>query len=90
MADGWLRQESCYATVAVSNSGVADEVPEGNPPAGTQCFGWSFRAREEAIVTSSESRRFSGERNDIRSAAALYALPRIEHYFHQTPLASRN
>ncbi|MFM0394885.1 CinA family protein [Paraburkholderia phytofirmans] len=89
MAEGALRQEGCCANVAVSNTGVADEVPEGDPPAGTQCFAWSFRTHEEGIVTFSETRRFSGERNDVRSAAALYALSRIEHYFNHIPLASR-
>ncbi|RKR31552.1 PncC family amidohydrolase [Paraburkholderia sp. BL17N1] len=89
MAEGALCQEGCCADVAVSNTGVADEVPEGDPPAGTQCFAWSFRTREEALVTFSETRRFRGERNDVRSAAALYALSRIEHYFNQLPLVSR-
>jgi len=31
----------------------------------------------------SETRRFEGERNDMRRAAAMYALSRIEHYFDE-------
>jgi nicotinamide mononucleotide (NMN) deamidase PncC len=42
-----------------------------------------------ASVPGSEPWRFSGERNDVRSAAALYALARVEHYFNQLQFASR-
>lgn len=89
MAEGALRQEGCYADVVVSNTGLADESPEGGPPPCTQCFAWSFSTRDAEIVTFSETRRFSGDRNDVRSAAALYALSRVEHYFNQLPLARR-
>lgn len=89
MAEGALRQEGCCADVVVSNTGLADPAAAGSPPAGTQCFAWSFRMREANIVTFSETRRFSGGRNDVRSAAALYALSRIEHYFNQLPSARR-
>jgi nicotinamide-nucleotide amidase len=83
MAEGALRQEGCCAEVAVSNTGLADAAPDGGPPAGTQCFAWSFRTRHGELVTFSETRLFPGGRNDVRSAAALYALSRIEHYFDQ-------
>lgn len=82
MSEGALQQEACCAQVAVSNTGVADEVPDGPPP-GTQCFAWSYRTREGDILTFAETKKFEGERNDIRRAAALYALSRIEHYFGQ-------
>jgi nicotinamide-nucleotide amidase len=75
--------------VVVSNTGLADAGPEGAPPAGTQCFAWSFGNPDTNIVTFSETRRFSGDRNDVRSAAALYALSRVEHYFNQLPSARR-
>jgi PncC family amidohydrolase len=89
MAEGALRQEGCCAEVAVSNTGLADTAPQGGPPPGTQCFAWSFRDRNGELVTFSETRHFSGNRNDVRSAAALYALSRIEHYFNQLPRARR-
>jgi PncC family amidohydrolase len=82
MAEGALRQEGCSADVAVSNTGLADGEPGGGPPAGTQCFAWSFRTREATVVTFSETRQFSGGRNDVPSGAALYALSRIEYYFN--------
>jgi PncC family amidohydrolase len=89
MAEGALRQEGCCADVAVSNTGLADAAPEGGPPAGTQCFAWSFRTRSGELLTFTETRLFPGNRNDVRSAAALYALSRIEHYFDQLPRAQR-
>jgi nicotinamide mononucleotide (NMN) deamidase PncC len=89
MAEGALRQEGCSADVVVSNTGLADAGPKDGPPPGTQCFAWSFRGRDAETVTFSETRRFSGGRNDVRSAAALYALSRVEHYFNQLPAAGR-
>jgi PncC family amidohydrolase len=89
MAEGALRQDGCCADVVVSNTGLADTRPDGGPPAGTQCFAWSFHTRDGGTVTFSETRRFPGDRNDVRSAAALYALARVKHYFNQLPSASR-
>ena len=85
MAEGALRHEGCCADVVVSNTGLAEAGPSGSPPAGTQCFAWSFRTRDATVVTFSETRQFSGSRNEVRSEAALYALSRIEHYFNQLP-----
>jgi PncC family amidohydrolase len=91
MAEGALRQDGCNAHVAVSNTGLAEAPPDGDgPPAGTQCFAWSFRERDGSFRTFTETRVFSGDRNDVRSAAALYALSRIEHYFDQLPRARRD
>lgn len=81
MSEGALQQEACCANVAVSNTGVADDVPGGGPPAGTQCFAWSFRARTGEVKTFSETKKFEGQRNEVRHAAARYAISRIEHYF---------
>lgn len=83
MAEGALQQEACCADVAVSNTGVADAVPDAGPPPGTQCFAWSYRKPDGTFVTYAETRRFKGERNDIRRKAARYALSRVEHYYHQ-------
>jgi PncC family amidohydrolase len=89
MSEGALHQEGCCADVVVSNTGLADARLEGAPPPGTQCFAWSFDTRDGGVVTFSETRVFSGDRNAVRSAAALYALSRIEHYFNQLPSAGR-
>ncbi|MFM0514122.1 CinA family protein [Paraburkholderia sp. RL17-373-BIF-A] len=89
MAEGAFRQEGCCADVVVSNTGLADAGPSGGPPPGTQCFAWAFRTRQGEILTFTETRRFAGRRNDIRSGAALYALARIEHYFNEVASAGR-
>ena len=85
MSKGALSQEACCADVAVSNTGVADAAPGDGPPPGTQCFAWSYKVRGGEIVTFSETKVFNGERNEVRRAAALYALSRIEHYFNSLP-----
>ncbi|MEX3815533.1 CinA family protein [Paraburkholderia sp. BR13439] len=90
MAEGALRQEGCCADIAVSNTGLADGGSADGPPPGTQCFAWSFRRPGNQFVTFAETRRFSGDRNDVRSAAALYALSRVEHYFDQLPRIERD
>jgi nicotinamide-nucleotide amidase len=85
MAEGALRQEGCCADIAVSNTGVADGAAGGSPPPGTQCFAWSFRTADGALTTFCETRQFAGDRNEVRHAAAIYALSRIEHYFNRLP-----
>jgi len=85
MSEGALSQEACSADVSVSNTGVADAAPGGGPPPGTQCFAWSFKLRDGQLMTFSETKSFDGERNEVRRAAALYALSRIEHYFDSLP-----
>jgi nicotinamide-nucleotide amidase len=81
MAEGALRQEGCCADMAVSNTGVADRASGNGPAPGTQCFAWSFRSGDGELASFSETRRFTGGRNEVRHAAAIYALSRIEHYF---------
>lgn len=76
--------KNSQANVAVSNTGVVDDTDRAIP-AGTQCFAWVFKS--DASQTSarqalfSETRRFAGNRTEIRIAAARYALERIPHYF---------
>jgi len=81
MSEGVLAQEACAADIAVANTGVADGSPSGGPPPGTQCFAWTFRRRDGSVATASETRTFNGDRNEIRHAAALYALSRIPELF---------
>ncbi|NYI02622.1 CinA family protein [Cupriavidus plantarum] len=80
MARGVL--EMSGADLAVSNTGVADEGAPDGTPAGTQCFAWIVRAagRSGTPIEYTETKRFQGERNEIRDAAAAYALGRIPHY----------
>ncbi|QYY32203.1 MULTISPECIES: CinA family protein [Cupriavidus] len=72
-----------HANVAVANTGVADDgAPDGTPP-GTQCFAWLIRLPGRAALahTFTETRRFRGNRTDIRQAASAWALQRIPHYY---------
>lgn len=64
------------ANVAVSNTGVTDST-DPDIPAGTQCFAWVFRRHNGSHDLHSETRLFEGSRNDIREAAADFALRRI-------------
>ncbi|MEM5436103.1 CinA family protein [Paraburkholderia diazotrophica] len=82
MAEGALQHEGDAADVAVANTGVADGAPSGGPPAGTQCFAWSYRLRGGGIATFTETKQFDGNRNEVRRRAAQYALSRVEHYFN--------
>lgn len=71
------------ANVAIANTGLADDSDE-EIPAGTQCFAWAFRdGKGGAPTLYSETRRFSGDRSEIREASALYALQGIQRYFEQ-------
>jgi PncC family amidohydrolase len=81
MAQGMLKISR--ANVAVANTGVADDgAPDGTPP-GTQCFAWLIRlpARAALPYAFTETRRFRGNRTEIREAAAVWALQRIPHYY---------
>ena len=74
MASGALLRSD--ANVAVSNTGVTDAT-DPQIPAGTQCFAWVFKRRDGGQDIHSETRRFEGSRNEIREAAADFALHRI-------------
>ncbi|MBY4730414.1 CinA family protein [Cupriavidus pauculus] len=80
MARGVLAMSG--ADLAVANTGVADDGADDGTPVGTQCFAWIFRAASRAgqPVEFAETRRFGGDRNTIRDAAAEWALTRIPHY----------
>lgn len=72
------------ANVAVSNTGVTDDTDK-DIPAGTQCYAWAFRGSDahQPPTVHTETRQFSGDRNAIREASALYALQRLPWYFAQ-------
>lgn len=83
MAAGALTRSR--ANVAVSNTGVADDTDK-DVPAGTQCYAWAFsmgQAPDEAPVIFSETRRFAGNRSEIREASARYALQRLPDFHEQ-------
>jgi len=76
MARGALKNSD--ANLAIANTGVADDADPAVKP-GTQCFAWAFREGKRTQVFT-ETQRFTGNRNDIREAAADYALERIALY----------
>ncbi|HBT32215.1 MAG TPA: ompetence-damaged protein [Pusillimonas sp.] len=83
MALGAL-SNSHRANVAISNTGLADGT-DPDLPAGTQCFSWAFRgAAGQADKVFTETRRFSGDRVQIREATAIYALERLPAYYGKT------
>lgn len=83
MAEGAL--QAANANVAIANTGVAGPGPgDGDIPAGTICFAWSFE-HDGGIATFSETRRFDGDRNQVRRVGTDYAINRIWHYHNELP-----
>lgn len=85
MAQGALQH--CDATVAVANTGVADDS-DPQIPSGTQCYAWVFRTGEQTHSFTA-TQRFTGDRNAIREASADHALRCLPHY-HELFLRSCN
>lgn len=79
--------ERCTASVVIANTGVADDGGDGVQP-GTQCYAWLLRIAGLPSTIYTETRQFSGSRNEVRQMAAEYALQRIQHY-HAQWLAAR-
>ena len=82
MARGAAQQSD--ANLVIANTGVTDDT-DPQIPAGTQCFAWLFRNPHGEDSLFTETRRFSGDRNEIRDASAEFALTRIPHYHAQLP-----
>lgn len=80
MAEGALR--ASRANVALADTGLAGPGGDGSIPVGTVCFAWSFQKDDDA-VTFSETRKFNGDRNEVRQRAAEYAIERIWHYHNE-------
>lgn len=81
MAEGALRISR--ANLALANTGLAGPSNgDSDIPVGTVCFAWPFQ-EGDAVSTFSETRKFDGERNQIRQASADYALSRIWYYHNE-------
>jgi nicotinamide-nucleotide amidase len=81
MAEGALRISR--ANLALSNTGLAGPSNgDSDIPVGTVCFAWSFEKHDE-VITFSETRKFDGERNQVRQASADYAISRIWYYHNE-------
>lgn len=78
MAEGALRVSR--ANLALANTGLAGPSNgDSDIPVGTVCFAWSFE-NDGGIRCFSETRKFDGDRNQVRKAATDYAISRIVHY----------
>ena len=82
MAEGALQHSG--GNVSVSDTGVAGPSSEDDTPVGTVCFGWGFD-QHGTVTVFTETRRFDGDRNAVRQAAAEYAIGRILFYHRQLP-----
>jgi len=81
MAEGALRISR--ANLALANTGLAGPSNgDSDIPVGTVCFAWSFE-RDSIVRTFSETRKFNGDRNEVRQAATEYVLSRIWHYHNE-------
>lgn len=67
------------ADIALANTGLAEA--EGAMD-GVQCFACAMRINDHEGVVS-ETLRFSGERNDVRQAAARHALLQLPYYYER-------
>ncbi|MAL97016.1 MAG: ompetence-damaged protein [Alteromonadaceae bacterium] len=68
------------ANIALSNTGVAGPASgDDDTPVGTVCFAWAVRRRDKTL-TYTETRHFDGDRNEVRLAAAHYALQQLPRY----------
>ncbi|NEX64107.1 CinA family protein [Noviherbaspirillum galbum] len=82
MAEGALRIS--HANLALSDTGLAGPSNgDSDIPVGTVCFGWSFQIGDTDVRTFTETRKFDGERNEIRKQSADYAISRIWHYHNE-------
>ncbi|MEC9483644.1 MAG: CinA family protein [Halomonas sp.] len=64
------------ADLAIANTGIAGPEPHDGIPVGTVCFAWAFRHAGQVYVYT-RTRRFSGDRNEVRLAAAHHALEQV-------------
>jgi nicotinamide-nucleotide amidase len=77
MAIGALQVSS--ADIALANTGLAEADGEMS---GVQCFACAIRLDGHQGVVS-ETLQFAGQRNEVRYAAARYALSRLPYYYER-------
>lgn len=68
------------ANIAIANTGIAGPKAHDGIPVGTVCFAWAFSYQQKQYLVS-ETCHFSGDRNEVRHAAAHYALKQIPKYY---------
>lgn len=77
MAVGAL--QASQADIALANTGLAEAKGAMD---GVQCFACAMRINDHEGVVS-ETLRFSGERNEVRQAAARHALLQLPYYYER-------
>lgn len=78
MSIGALRRNN--ADLALSNTGLAGPGSgDDGTPVGTVCFAWAIRCGDKEYQYS-ETQNFDGDRNEVRLAAAHYALEQLPYY----------
>jgi nicotinamide-nucleotide amidase len=77
MAVGALKMG--HADIALANTGLAEA---DGPMEGVQCFACAMRINDHEGVVS-ETLQFEGERNEVRYAAARYALLQLPYYYER-------
>ena len=86
MAEGALKLSR--ANVSVSTTGIAGPSSgDSDLEPGTVCLAWSFE-REGGLTTYSETRKFKGDRNEVRKEGTEYAISRICHYHAEASAVS--
>lgn len=82
MATGAINRND--ANIALSNTGVAGPASgDDDTPVGIVCFAWAVRHRDK-VLTYTETRHFDGDRNEVRLAAAHYALQQLPRYHRKS------
>ncbi|HEY4317399.1 MAG TPA: CinA family protein [Herbaspirillum sp.] len=77
MASGALQVSE--ANFAIANTGVAGPESKDGIPPGTVCFAWCM-SNGRACECASETQHFKGDREQVRKAAAAYAIDRAMHH----------
>lgn len=67
------KTNASIATTGVAGPGKG----EGGIQPGTVCFAWSFQDSSGNMRTFTETKKFEGDRNEIREAAADFAIERL-------------
>lgn len=81
MACGALKVSD--ANFAIANTGIAGPESKDGIPPGTVCFAWCMSNSDgRSCECASETQHFKGDREQVRKAAAAYAIDRAI-YYHQ-------
>lgn len=84
MASGALKVWG--ANFAIANTGLAGPESKDGIPPGTVCFAWCM-SRGRSFECVSETQHFRGDREQVRKAAAVYAIDRAMHHHRQLAAA---